>query len=76
MKIIFNDIVKLKADQPHPRDYLHTPPDYKHTDKTLGPVMTPLYSKFEHNCLLLHSACWAPNIDCLTLTFDLDLKAR
>ncbi len=82
---------KLKADRPPPRDYPHMPPDYRHTDKTLGLVTTTLYSKFEGNCLLLHSASRAPNIDRyapdiwpwpLTLmpTFDLDpnldLKAR
>ncbi len=72
---------KLKADRPHPRDYPPMPPDYRHTDKTLGLVTTTLYSKCEGNCLLLHSASRAPNIDRyepeirpwpLTLTYDLD----
>ena len=31
---------KLKADQPHPRDYPYTPTDYRHTDKHLRLVMT------------------------------------
>ena len=42
---------KLKADRPHPRDYPPTPPDYRHTDKTLELVMPTLYSKCEDNCL-------------------------
>ncbi len=36
------------------------PPDYRHTDKTIGLVTTTLYSKFEGNCLLLH---WASRTD-------------
>ncbi len=24
--------IELKADRPHPRDYPHTPTDYRHTD--------------------------------------------
>ena len=55
--------LELKADQPHSRGYPHTPPGYRHTDKTLGPVMTTLYSKFEGNCILPHSASRAVNID-------------
>ncbi len=76
---------KLKADRPHPRDYPHTPPDYGHTDKTVGLVRTTLYFKFEGNCLCCTRQSRAPNIDRyapdiwhwpwpwpLTLTFDLD----
>ena len=54
---------QLEADRLHPLDYPHTPPDYRQTDNTLGPVLTTLYSKFEGNCLLLHSTSQAPNID-------------
>ncbi len=68
----------------HLRDYPPKLPDYRHTDKSLGLVTTTLYSKCEGNCLLLHSASRAPNIDhyvpeirpwplTLTPTFDLDL---
>ena len=55
----------------HPWDYPHTPPYYRHTDKTLWPVMTTLYSKLKGNCL--HSANRALNIDwaCLCLGFVL-----
>ncbi len=42
-----------KADQPHLRDYPHTPPDYRNTDKNLGLVMATLSSNFEANSLLL-----------------------
>ena len=31
-------ILRLKADRPHRRNYLHTPTDYRHTDKHLGQV--------------------------------------
>ncbi len=33
---------KLKADGPPPLDYLQTHPDYRHTDKYLGLIMTTL----------------------------------
>ncbi len=33
---------KLKADRPHPRNYSHTPTNYRHTDKHLKLVMTPI----------------------------------
>ncbi len=32
---------RLKADRPHPRNYPHTPTNYRHTDKHLTLVMTP-----------------------------------
>ena len=32
---------KLKADRPHPHNYLHTPTDYRYTDKNLRLVMVP-----------------------------------
>ena len=37
---LFWDISKLKADRPHPRDFPHTPSDYRHTDKHLRLIMT------------------------------------
>ncbi len=62
---------KLKADWPHPRDYQPMPPDYRHTDKNPRTGMTTLYSKFEGNCLLLHSAQAEPLISTATSqTFD------
>ena len=33
---------QLKADRPHPRNYPHTPTGYRHTDKHLRLVMTPI----------------------------------
>ncbi len=33
---------ELKADRPHPRDYLHTLTDYRHTDKHLRLVIIPV----------------------------------
>ncbi len=42
-------VEKLKADRPHPRDYPPMPPDYRHTDQTLGLVTTTLYSECEGN---------------------------
>ena len=33
---------KLKADQQHPCNYPHMRTDYRHTDKHLGLVMTPI----------------------------------
>ena len=30
---------KLKADRPHPYNYLHTPTNYRHTDNHPRPVM-------------------------------------
>lgn len=38
--------IRIKGYWPHPQDYLHRPPDYKHTDI--------LCSKLEGNCPLLH----------------------
>ncbi len=37
-----NYSTKLKADRPHPRNYPHTPTDYRHTNKHLRLVMTPI----------------------------------
>ena len=48
-------MTKLKADQPPPLGYLPMPPDYRHTDKCLGLIMTTIYSKFEDDYVLLHS---------------------
>ncbi len=39
---------QLKADQPHPHDYRHTPTDDRHTDKHFGLVMTLLRSLHTH----------------------------
>ena len=36
----------LKADRPHPRNYPHTPTDYRHTDKHLRLVMAPIALNF------------------------------
>ncbi len=46
----------LKADRPHPRNYLHTATDHRHTDKHLRLVMVliALYSTWQSR---------APNID-------------
>ncbi len=46
--VLFNRIViylQLKADRPHPRDYPHTPTDFRHTDKHLRLVMKFFTSK-------------------------------
>ncbi len=43
--ISFNWMIKenkLKADRPHPHDHLHMPTDYRHIDKHLRLVMTPI----------------------------------
>ncbi len=65
---------KLKADRPHPRNYPHTPTDYRHTDNHLR-LLTVVVAP----CCTRQSR--APNIDrCvpeiwprpLTLTHDLD----
>ena len=45
--------ILLKADRRHPRDYPHTPPDYRRKDKCLALLMTTLYSEFEGNGLLV-----------------------
>ena len=34
---------ELKADRPHPRNYPHTPTDYRHTDNHLRLVMEGRY---------------------------------
>ena len=57
---------KLKADQPHPRDYPHTPTNYRHTDKHLRLVMTPI-------ALYCTRQSRAPNIDRCAPEVDLDL---
>ncbi len=44
---------KLKADRPHPRDYPHTPTDYRYTDKHFGLVIALRFS-------LVHSAKPSP----------------
>ncbi len=54
----------LKADRPHPRNYPHMWPDYRHTDKHFRLIMT----------LIALCRTWqsrAPNRN-MTLTFDLD----
>ncbi len=56
----------LKADRPHPRNYLHTPTDYRHTDKYLGLVMTLV-------ALCCTRQSRAPNIDRCAPEFDLNL---
>ncbi len=47
---------KLNADRPHPRNYPHTPTDYRHTDKHLRLLMPPIAP----NCTRQSRA---PNID-------------
>ncbi len=42
IKWLENTFRKLKADRPHPHDYLHTPTDYRHTEKHFALVMTLL----------------------------------
>ncbi len=73
IKLIYM-ISKLKADRQHPRNYPHTPTDYRHTDEHLRLIMTPI-------ALCCTRQSRAPNIDrCalasrpwpLTLTRDLD----
>ncbi len=56
-------VPQLNTDRPHLRDYLHTSPDYRHTDDYFGVVMILLCSEFEGNCILLHSASRAPNVN-------------
>ena len=46
---------KLKADQPHPRNYPRTPTDYRHIDKHLRLLMTTI-----NYCYLLHSLKQSP----------------
>ncbi len=41
-KIQLDDYNLLKDDRPHRRNYLHTPTDYRHTDKHLGLVDVPI----------------------------------
>ncbi len=47
---------ELKADHLHPRNYPHTPASYRHTDKHIGLVMTPI-------ALFCTRQNRAPNID-------------
>ncbi len=82
---------ELKADWPDPRDYPHTPTDYKHADVHLGLVVMLLCSKLAVIALCCIRQSQAPNIDHfmsktwpwplnlthdLDPTFDLELKAR
>ncbi len=64
---------QLKADRPHPRDYPHTPTDYRHTDKHLRLVMTPIALCFTLQSRALNIDRWAPEIWLWPLTFTRDL---
>ncbi len=73
---------QIKFGHPCPWECLHEHPDYKYTDKFLGLIMIILCHKHKGNCLLLHLASQAPNIDFylsniwprpFTSVFDFDL---
>ncbi len=53
---------KLKADRPWYKTIHLGPPITKNTDKYPRLVMVTVCPNCEGNCLLLHSASWAPNI--------------
>ncbi len=76
----------LKADRPHPRNYPHTPTDYRHTDNNLGLVMLLMAlhctrQSRAHNIDHCAPENWPWPLPVtlthdLDPTFDLDLEAR
>ncbi len=51
-----NTSIEIKADLPHPHDYLYMPTDYRHTDKYRRLVMTLVAFCYTRQCQV-------PNID-------------
>ncbi len=49
-------MTKLKADRPHPQEYLHKRYNYRHAEKRLLLAIVTLGSRFEDNCLLLQTS--------------------